>query len=126
MTGWRSTSGAWRAEIHDDSSRSFIPDLVSTPCMHLDRLLWLLLLLRVLMTKVFASANTSTILNRHVLVDLISEFEAATVVILAASIAAHFLRGRWALIGHRHVALPLNRCSDRRDVIHGCIGVRAV
>ena len=57
---------------------------------------------------------------------VVAELEASPIVVYSTLVAVDFLLRRWALVRHRNIVLSSDTGTDRRNVRHVGVVVRAV
>ena len=89
-------------------------------------LLHLLLILHLLLVLVWHHILPSTDASALLRAKFVRKLKAATIRIISTSVAVYLVVSGRTLVGHRDVALAVDFWSNWRDIIHGCIGIRAV
>lgn len=98
-------------------------DLIAATVLRSLNLLNILLLWLTFATKVFSSAETSTVFNGNVRVHVITKFKAAAIVVFSTSVALELCLVGRTVIAHWNVALTWNMASDWRHILHLSVGI---
>ena len=128
LPGGTATTRARWTEVHDYCYRHFISHLItaSTEASAFILLLWHMMLIPRVISP---SADTGAVLYRHdrpgLMRRIVTELEASSIVVYATLVAINLLLRRRALVRHRNIILSNDAGTDRRNVGHARVVVRA-
>ena len=127
------TCASWAGwtKVHSNCYRHFFSNLISSAFHTLLLLLclvcWIKLILRTaILVQIFSSTNACTVFNFRITVNLVTEFKASTVLVLAATIASQLSLTWGTIVSHRNIVLPRNMTSDWRHILHLSVSIRCI